>query len=158
MKKKRVRGKNDGFIFNNQKLIAFVLVGILCFELVLLGFVDESSFTGKAIKSLQKVVSPSHQLENVAEECVPSEEICDGFDNDCDGVVDEGVCGAVDRQQFIYGDQRIELVGNNLEEFSNEYASFDKFSGEKILKENYAGYVIELREDSVIKYKIKNEK
>ncbi|MBI5148708.1 putative metal-binding motif-containing protein [Candidatus Pacearchaeota archaeon] len=34
-------------------------------------------------------------VENITEECIPSLEICDGEDNDCNGIADEG-CNCID--------------------------------------------------------------
>ncbi len=55
---------------------------------------DTVTFHGTSCESLQ-----SGSVKNVSvvfgcpdPTCVPSAEVCDGYDNDCDGEVDEGVC------------------------------------------------------------------
>ena len=45
--------------------------------------------------------------------CVPTTEVCDGVDNDCDGLIDEGrVCGPI----LICEDQGYEECGNGLDD------------------------------------------
>ena len=50
------------------------------------------------------------------EECIPSPEVCDGIDNDCNGLVDDGgVC-----DEFIGCDPRDPLCNKQIPEISNQ--------------------------------------
>src|SRR3989344_3071384 len=84
--------KRKSKIFNSVNI---VLIALLFVELI---FVVDSEITGNPIKSVIKkavAVESSVGKTNIAKtaSCVPSKEICDKKDNDCDKLVDEGgVC------------------------------------------------------------------
>src|SRR3989344_557478 len=90
--KRGIKRSHKSKIFN---FLNIILIALLFVELT---FVVDSEITGNPIKSVIKkavAVESSFGKINIVKtaSCIPSKEICDKKDNDCDKLVDEGgVC------------------------------------------------------------------
>ncbi|MEK6945610.1 MAG: MopE-related protein [Nanoarchaeota archaeon] len=80
--------KEGNLWFGVNKTLIITLVLVIVFELLAFNFVDKP-LTGNAI---QKIFVKSAQT-NIPVKCIPTTEICDRKDNNCNGQIDEGgVC------------------------------------------------------------------
>jgi hypothetical protein len=58
------------------------------------GWSEKRKVTGTVVHPDSVAGCPGEEFEEPTDPCIPSEEVCNGLDDDCNGLTDEGVCVA----------------------------------------------------------------
>ena len=132
--KRGIKRSHKSKIFN---FLNIILIALLFVELT---FVVDSEITGNPIKSVIKkavAVESSFGKINIVKtaSCIPSKEICDKKDNDCDKLVDEGgVCKSNQINNVISNSQSKYSLELDIPSYLDQSLSHPKkfFSGRKI--------------------------